>query len=376
MALELAGSNRYQMERVLRHFQNEPQKLSAAEFLICNMPAHHNTYGYENAQSDAQTITASFIIDVVDKTFWQWKNCQWAQHLTFDEYLEWILPYKVAETQQLDLWRDTLSAFLSNLINRTPHDDDEYNTATKVTEVVRTALREKYGYLIDDNGRSSLTSIKDLQKLKPSTTGYYSQLLVMACRSVGVPSVLDESALGGRIPTTMTIDKEYKTATLWPVILSSKGIEEPIANDISNEESYGFFPYDKCPKVYRNTFAINPERWEYTKNTKSPFSINLCKIDVTDKYFLSSDLIIKIDEKLAQQLTDQYVFIAAEVYGNDVKHNDWIIVDFGVMKNNNAFFNKMGRDINYMVLGCIGKKLIPICEPFSLHKNGKIELLK
>ena len=36
-AFSLAGENRIELEKVLTHYQNEPEKLSAARFLICNM---------------------------------------------------------------------------------------------------------------------------------------------------------------------------------------------------------------------------------------------------------------------------------------------------------------------------------------------------
>lgn len=41
-ALSLAGTNRTELERVLSHYQNAPQKLEAAKFLIRNMPGHYS----------------------------------------------------------------------------------------------------------------------------------------------------------------------------------------------------------------------------------------------------------------------------------------------------------------------------------------------
>ena len=40
VALELAGSNRAELESVLEHYKGDPEKLTAAQFLIENMPAH------------------------------------------------------------------------------------------------------------------------------------------------------------------------------------------------------------------------------------------------------------------------------------------------------------------------------------------------
>ena len=39
-ALKAAGENRAELESVLEHYRDDPEKLSAARFLIENMPAH------------------------------------------------------------------------------------------------------------------------------------------------------------------------------------------------------------------------------------------------------------------------------------------------------------------------------------------------
>jgi hypothetical protein len=39
-ALQLSGDNRAELEKVLNHYENEPLKLKAAQFLVENMPGH------------------------------------------------------------------------------------------------------------------------------------------------------------------------------------------------------------------------------------------------------------------------------------------------------------------------------------------------
>ena len=40
-ALKFAGENRVELEKVLSHYAEEPEKLAAARFLIENMPYHY-----------------------------------------------------------------------------------------------------------------------------------------------------------------------------------------------------------------------------------------------------------------------------------------------------------------------------------------------
>ncbi|MBR4265345.1 MAG: hypothetical protein IKQ46_04730 [Bacteroidales bacterium] len=55
VALELAGSNRSELESVLEHYKDEPEKLAAAKFLIENMPAH---YSYKSNEIDGYYAVA------------------------------------------------------------------------------------------------------------------------------------------------------------------------------------------------------------------------------------------------------------------------------------------------------------------------------
>ncbi len=41
-ALRFAGNNRLELEKVIEHYRNNPQKLFAACFLIENMPYHYS----------------------------------------------------------------------------------------------------------------------------------------------------------------------------------------------------------------------------------------------------------------------------------------------------------------------------------------------
>lgn len=123
-ALRLAGDNRHELEMVLEHYKDEPQKLAAARFLIENMPEHYSYRSdsihayYDIAReilssqlspqqqcdsllkicdtrfphlerdtiSDIRIIKADFLIKNIDRAFEEWQNRPWAQHLTFDEF--------------------------------------------------------------------------------------------------------------------------------------------------------------------------------------------------------------------------------------------------------------------------------------------------
>lgn len=140
-ALILAKENRKELLKVIRHYQNDSLKLEAAKFLIRNMPGHYSyadttevsqyydavdsllksmeDYDMETIQDslvslnkhfqqldtrtvqDIEIISAHFLIQNIDSAFVQWKKWPWAQHLSFDQFCEYILPYKTEELQPL-----------------------------------------------------------------------------------------------------------------------------------------------------------------------------------------------------------------------------------------------------------------------------------
>lgn len=401
--LDSAGSNRSELEAVLDHYKtkdNNPQKLQAAEFLIKNMPAHYSYAGNEIYEyydyaarilankslspeqqrdsllfitdlkyrdlpgqivSDAQIIKADYLIKNIDASYDRWVNCDWASQITFDEYLEWLLPYKAIELQEMDAWRDTLLAHFGKGLEHPIKNDVEYNTTMATADMLRNdAYRGLNRYGLYTRAGLPLLSAHLQASQTYGDIPDYALTAVLVMRSAGVPAVWDETPVGSR----------GTAATRWFVIISDRGQELTSEWDFSTMIGGSFFPYERGPKVYRNTYAINPERWEYRQNAKYQYPFELGKKDVTSKYFLTSDLSIPIEKGILKHVKDKYVYIASAVRNEE---NPWQIVDFGVIKHGKATFHDMGREVLYQIQGYDGNKLIPISEPFILHKDRSIE---
>jgi len=142
-ALESAGKNRPEIEKVLTHYRKDKLKLKAAKFLIENMDtyysinykwlnAYYNTLDsiftlngnedltkeqdsliaqikkpdsfYFDSIPDIQYLSADFLIDNIDQAFEAWKS-PFAKDMSFDDFCEYLLPYKVGISDYPDLWR-------------------------------------------------------------------------------------------------------------------------------------------------------------------------------------------------------------------------------------------------------------------------------
>ena len=140
-ALDMAGDNRTEMEKVLEHFKNDPDSLKyeAAQFLIGNMPYHYYYSGevvelYDSIYlemarypvqkrdsvfatlskdidlslskgiPDIRSLTSSYLIKAIDDAFEVWKNTKW--HAEYDNslFFDYVLPYRLTQEQPSD-WR-------------------------------------------------------------------------------------------------------------------------------------------------------------------------------------------------------------------------------------------------------------------------------
>ena len=407
-ALKIAGENRSELKTVLKHYLYEDpdhEKLSAAKYLIINMPAHYsyrdtssiNSYyrkaltvfetGYspdwqrdtlrkisdtqywgitKDVVLDIKTITAEYLIYSIDHAFNQWRNNSWSKHLSFEEFRDWVLPYKVVELQSFDSWRDILSQHYSENLNTIPTTDIQRNTIYGAIEIVRNEIHSKQSeigirVLWEDRGSLPMRNADTWVHMTYGSCMDYVTMGVAVFRSMGFPAAIDQVPVWGR----------NSDGHSWYVFLDDHGQEQSTINSLIVPAGIPFYPYERIPKVWRNTYTINRNVVEYFNTALYVHPFEFCHVDVTDHYNLTSDLIIDIDRTKIKSLKDRkYVYIAMAVNSNGP---DWRVLDFGKLKYGKACFNSMGRNMLYIVLGFDGNSLVPISYPFILQKNGKVE---
>ena len=140
-ALEMAGENRAELEKVLARYADDPERLDAARWLISNMPMHHSKTGPEtvkdrryfetaadqtlNPQSirdsldsiygapdprkleivyDIVTLDSAYIVDNIEAAFEARERWPWGRNVRWEDFLEFVLPYRLGD-EQLTAWR-------------------------------------------------------------------------------------------------------------------------------------------------------------------------------------------------------------------------------------------------------------------------------
>ena len=398
-ALKASGSNRHELERVLEYYKGDSLKYSAACFLIENMPGHCSYLGdeindyYREALNlfhsdlppsvqrdsllklsrtkyasingrkiqDIKIISSDYLIYNIENAFLVWKEKPWAQHLDFDEFCEWILPYKCAEYQSLDYWRDTLSAAFTDDLSDIYYDDETFHSPFRAVNTIRQEIIRKVKPvgMYRESGYPML-SASTLRNMTYGRCLDYVTLGVLTYRSLGIPAMIDETPIWGR----------YRAGHNWYVILGEKDEELKSEWDISSVPGSTFFPYQRIPKVYRNTYSPNIERIKYIKESSYQYPFSLFQQDITDQYFATTDVEIRMADNVRS--VERYAYAAVFSGHNE----DWRIVDFGHIKKRSVQFNNLGRNILYVALVYDGHNLVAAADPFIIHSNGELEFLK
>lgn len=396
VALRMAGENRGGLERVLEYFEKtgDKEKIAASRFLIGNMPGHKSMRGaYEEYWDEAdRTLTASdgslsildslealkekydgriyydfdlnyisadYLIHDIETAFDQWRNGEWARHLTFDEFCEWLLPYTCSDNQPLINWRESLSGSARSYIDHL-NECDEYignpraaimRVNNKLIPMIKKQkwIHSGHGYPIYD------PSV--FVKLPGASCNEYMTNGMLVMRSKGIPVGMDY--------TPQFADRLY--GHYWNVYPNLRG-RKTMFTSFGVNPGYPHFCNVVFAKVIRQTYSANEgylkllrrHNGDIPKMYDSPFFK-----DVTDEYQETSEVCVELMK--SAKLSSRDVFIC--VFGND----DWKPISWGRAKFGKAKFLNMGRRAMYLVKGYVGGSLEPVSYPFFLDDFGHVE---
>ncbi|HZK03940.1 MAG TPA: hypothetical protein VFC94_05985 [Bacteroidaceae bacterium] len=399
-ALKMAGDNKEELQKVLDYYHNDSLKLEAAKFLISNMPGHYSfksnniedyykigdtilrsllsplqqrdtllrisreqfSYLEYDTIQDLHIISADYLIRNINLAFDLWLTKSWANHLNFEEFCEYLLPYKCSELQSLDDWRDTLTYHFGDILSDMIPNDESYDSPFNAAVTLRREIHSRVKPLgVYAGSGYPFKSAYTMYRITYGQCTDYVRLAICTMRSLGIPVVYESTPQWGR----------YRAGHDWYTLLNDKGELLPSQWDISTDPGGAFFPYERIPKVYRYTYAINREIEKYLKTAKFKYPFDIFQKDVTDLYFATSDLSIPLTIN-KKKLVDCYAYLA--VFNGH--HTDWNILTYGEIIEGCAKFTKIGRNVLYIVLQYDENGWFPLSRPFILYKNGNVDYVE
>ena len=375
-SLRESGSNRLELEKVLAHYQNQrdSESLKAAEFLIANMYGHHSCespslgifYGamdslYPDMSNvvrrvihqipmhlggqdyqkvyDVEVLDSEFLIAHIDRMMEVWRTCRWLSEIAFEEFCEYLLPYRFAEgpvCQDLDStdcwWRDIrdevykwpdlpltptdVRLFLRHRINNA---DDHYKNA------LRLPGGGSYTFDCEDEAHYEISTL----------------------RASGVPATLDF------VPDWTTRNGRH----YWSVIV------DPYCLNANSSNAYNL----RVGKVYRRTYSHQPiplvnasGREVVPVLFQSPFLK-----DVTAQYARVSKVTVPIKRHGCRNV---YLAVFNEMQWKPIAWSrcHGLFVRFSDVGSNGVYLPVVTRNDGMCAVG----------PPFILHADGRRETLR
>ncbi|MBD5376185.1 MAG: hypothetical protein HDR77_12030 [Bacteroides sp.] len=306
-ALEAAGPNRAQLEAVMAHYADSPEKQAAARWLIANMPGH---YGYEGnlldsvettlatltayraqtslsdslievwrhrnlfalpRRSDLSTVGTQMLIDNIDRAYEQWKRRGWNTNLSFEDFCEYILPYRLGDERLTD-WRPVYDSIFAARLDTLYAGDDVLEAVRIVSALIDSLGIRHYSDQLSTPHRDPLALLATL--VGPCRDD--CSRMAYAMRACGIPVAIDH----------LMPSPEFGIGHTWMSVLDTRtGRWLP-------------FGYDRMPltrdsivtdgrvkgKVYRYTFAPQRAPGSLQTGVEIP-STHSRVLDVTANYF-------------------------------------------------------------------------------------------
>lgn len=396
--LQASGSNRHELEKVLAHYSQEASdslKLKAARFLIENMPGHYSYYGeildnyldsihhsaslreypwhlrnmfliqaYRNPMlhriqgvekiEDIHRITADYLIDNIERAFLAWEK-PWARHLSFEDFCEYLLPYRV-ENEPLMHWRDSLDGTFDEVFKSMETVDELFESPYQACLRLNSLLMSSMEAMQAD----SASFFHPLIGTKEAVTfgcPEFVYAVIFAMRSAGVPVSIETieqwSSRGG---------KHY-----WNAVYHFTGLRYPFTGYDSRPR--GLNQDYKMNKVYRCTYAgnINLPVKEGDKGDDEPIPplfLNPFLKDVTQEYMTCHDITVKLN--FPPEEKRKYAYLC--VFNNET----WVPVHIGKINGNTVTFTRVGPQTMFVACYYADEEIIPASWPFHVELNGKL----
>lgn len=389
-ALETAGDNRAELEKVLAHYAGDIDslKLKAAYYLISNMEGHgyvtydlvdstgakldFNVLDYQDYKAlraatdeledqhgeldfekneliyDLDVITSEFLIDQIDRAFLAWRQRPWSKNFSFDQFCEYILPYR-GSNEPLESWRQTFLDKYKDIAANMTDPSDPIEAAKLINDDIKSWFKfdPRFYYHPTDQGLSEMLENK-LGRCEDMTN-----LAIYALRANGLAVTSDY--------TPYWADAGNNHA--WNAIVTPDGRVIPFMGAESNPGKYRLA--NKLAKVYRKTFGKRKSNlvFQEKKQEKIPRWLGgKSYIDVTADYTDVCDLTLEFEREIPDSVDIAYLCV--------FNSGEWKPIHWGRIENGSATFTDMGKDIAYLPALYINEEIMPFGSPFILDSDG------
>jgi len=385
-------NNAKELEKVLEHYktQKDSLKLKAAYFLIENMEGqcystskivdtagnkvNFDVLNYPNYTVmvaawdsvekeigtidfkrdtliyDLNLIKSDYLIENIDLAFEAWQK-PWARFLSFDEFCEYILPYR-ASNEPIEPWRK----YFYSKYNWLQDSIKDPSDPTEACILINSEIISWYSFDPLFYRHPTDLGLSEMIEYKRGRCEDMTNLAIYAMRAQGVPVMSDYTPAwpntGNNHAWNATLTKDRK------VVIFMGGLNNPYKYELANKKA----------KVYRKTYARQ-------KNSIAMLAPDYEKIpgwlasshykDVTSEYINAIDLKYSISNPKPDSVSYAYLYV--------FNSGEWKAIHWGKIKKDTVIFTDMGGNIAYLPCYFKNGNYIPAGAQFILKEDGSIK---
>lgn len=376
-ALKEAEDNKQELEKVLNFYEEDSVdslKYKAAVFLIENMSNHYSyksVTGFEGAFDsisnyqrggirrdvfekildsvsqkitlskpelipDVKSVTSKYLIDNIELSFKAWNKISKNKRASFDDFCNYILPYKNSdEPIEVDARK--------NLAQKYSWVHDKLNNGTSIRTIVD-SIASEFGHINMVQIRKYYPIPLSISYIEKSRLGLCDDgvnYLVNVFRSLGIICAKDMVSHWGN---------HHSTGHSWVYVKYGK---EEYSTDVAGKVDLKIkYKGESIPKVNRIVYRSQEE-----------FTFSQFAKDVTAEYVPTVN--VMIDNVLNKQCSQPVLCVFD-------RNNQWSPVSRGKYKNEMQLYKNIGVNVLYVAANQDGGNIIPINDPFFIDNTKKI----
>lgn len=356
-AWEVVGAehdNQEELHKFLEHYKQlgNRDKYLAACFLVANMPNKYSSAAkFPYRIYDLKVVKADSLILSLDYSFALRDSLEYLCKYSFEEFCEYVLPYRIANEPLSYYWKWDISRWLT------------IEKGDNISTLARSVNKQ-----IDVNTEPEAWG-NPLLGYEATISGKFGKcddraiLTVMAMRSVGIPSAFDF------IPAWGSNNNGHSVCS---IILPNKSI---LVFQGKNDDGEDVFLSQKAPKIYRHIYSL--QSTFASENLPSLFS-NLDLIDVTTQHDVGfRNVTLPISESnsykaicLSVFSPERWVPVTYTKYCR--KHSVFLAIGNGTNTSGYppAKGENIGNGILYLPVWYDNGTIYPAAAPFIVSENG------
>ena len=228
-------TNNKELTRFLEYYKTnkDKDKYKAACFLIENMPNKYSINGKEQKIYDIDIVKADSLIKSLEHSFFLKEKSPYLKNYTFEQFCEYILPYRVSDEPLQYYWKWDCSRKSEKQCT-----NDIIQTAQNINAQIKIELSPEFY-------KDTLKSYSSIIRTGYGKCDDRTALVTMALRSVGIPAAFEFVPYWG---------SNNNGHSFVSIILPDNKIY-PLQNT-DKQADRDYYLSRKTPKIYRKMYSI------------------------------------------------------------------------------------------------------------------------